>query len=172
MFLNSLLLHWNSLKGDLNFILSISDLLFLKAVNWGIIVHMRKRFYLLLLAIPVICLTNCGKDDDPPPDSPSVININTPTPGTVLLNGTQMQITGDVADNNALETVRVEVRNTATNTVLFQQNNTTGNVLFHIFQWNWNITGINTTTNATVKVTSTDRYGYQVSEEVAVVLVD
>jgi hypothetical protein len=121
---------------------------------------MRKRFYLLLLAIPVICLTNCGKDDDPPPDSPSVININTPTPGTVLLNGTQMQITGDVAVNNALETV------------LFQQNNTTGNVLFHIFQWNWNITGINTTTNATVKVTSTDRYGYQVSEEVAVVLVD
>ena len=134
---------------------------------------MRNTTLTILLLITTIGLVNCGKDEDEkPPDTPSVINITTPTAGTIVLNGTGLQITGDVADDNALETVRAEVRNSTTNTVMYQQNNTTGNVLFYNYQFNWTVAGVSTTTNAVVKITATDRYGYQVSKEVAIVLID
>ena len=134
---------------------------------------MRKRNLAISGLVMGILFLNCNKDDnEAPPDTPSVINIDYPTAGTIYINGTGMEISVDVTDDNALSSVKVEVKNSTTGAVMFQQNNATGIVLFHNFLWNWTVTGINTTTNATVKITATDRYNYQVSKEVAVVLVD
>jgi hypothetical protein len=134
---------------------------------------MRKRNLAIIGLVMAILFMNCNKDDnDAPPDTPSVIDIDAPTAGTIFINGTGMEIRGNVADDNALSSVKVEVRNSTTGAVMYQQNNATGNVLFHNFLWNWTVVGINTTTNATVKIIATDRYNYQVSKEVAVVLVD
>ena len=133
---------------------------------------MRKRF--LLPALGLLFCFSCNKDEEntPPPDMASVITFAAPTAGTIFLNGTQLQVTGTVTDDQALSAVKVEIRNASNGNILYQQNNPTGNVTFYGFTWNWNITGITTQTNAVVKVIATDRYNYQVSKEVAVVLID
>ncbi len=134
---------------------------------------MRNTFCLLAIIALVPALNGCGNDEDTrPPDTPSVINIETPIAGTIFLNGTNLQVKGDVADDNALEFVRLEIKNSSSGQVYYQQNNATGNVLFHNFLWNWTVTGISSSTNVTVKVTAVDRYDYQVSKEVNVVLTD
>lgn len=133
---------------------------------------MRKRF--LLPALGLLLCFSCNKDEEntPPPDMASVITFTAPTAGTIFLNGTQLQVMGTVTDDQALSAVKLEIRNASNGNILFQQNNPTGNVTFYGFTWNWNITGITTQTNAIVKVIATDRYNYQVSKEVAVVLID
>ena len=131
------------------------------------------RIRLLVPAMALVLCIGCSKDEETtPPDSPSVITFTAPTAGTIFLNGTQLQVAGTVTDNQALSAVKVEIRNTSTGNILYQQNNPTGNVGFYGFTWNWTISGITTQTNATVKVIATDRYNYQVSKEVAVVLID
>jgi hypothetical protein len=133
---------------------------------------MRKQLTIISM-LALILFVNCSKDDNnAPPDTPSVINIDSPTAGTIFINGTGLEVSGDVADDNALSSVKVEIRNSSTGAVMYQQNNATGNVLFHNFLWNWTVSGISTTTNAIVKIIATDRYNYQVSKEVAIVLVD
>ena len=77
-----------------------------------------------------------------------------------------------MTDNNALSNARIEIRNTTTNAILYQQNQSTGNVLYYDLNWNWTVTGITSTVNAMIRITVTDRYNYQVTKEVAVVLVD
>jgi hypothetical protein len=133
---------------------------------------MSKRF--LLPSLVLLLGFGCNKEEEntPPPDIASVITFTAPTAGTIFLNGTQLQVAGTVSDDQALSAVKVEIRNASNGSILFQQNNPTGNVIFYGFTWNWNITGITTQTNAIVKVIATDRYNYQVSKEVAVVLID
>lgn len=144
--------------------------IFLKFMH--LIIHMRKGFLLPALLLLLLCC-GCNKDEEnTPPDMASVITFTTPTAGTIFLNGTQLQVTGTVTDDQALSAVKVEIRNASNGTILFQQNNPTGNVIFYGFTWNWNITGITAQTNAIVKVIATDRYNYQVSKEVPVVLID
>ena len=135
---------------------------------------MRRSYYIFLLAGLCILNNGCGdkKDTPPPADTAAVIQYTTPTTGATFLNGTMMQVKGNIIDNNGLSTVKLEVRNTASNTVMYQQNISTGSVTYFDFNFNWTVTGISTPTNATVRVICTDRYNYQVSKDVSVVLTD
>lgn len=136
---------------------------------------MKKILPLLFILTATLMMTGCGKDNDnntPPADSPSVITITTPPAGTIFINGSTLQVRGNVTDNNALSNARIEIRNTTTNAILYQQNQSTGNVLYYDLNWNWTVTGITSTVNAMIRITVTDRYNYQVTKEVAVVLVD
>ncbi len=136
---------------------------------------MKKIYPLVFMLTVVFLITGCSKDNDnntPPADSPSVITITTPPAGTIFINGSTLQVRGNVTDNNALSSARIEIRNTTSNAILYQQNQSTGNVLYYDLNWNWTVTGITSTVNAMIKITVTDRYNYQVTKEVAVVLVD
>jgi len=136
---------------------------------------MKKILPLLFILTATLMMTGCGKDNDnntPPVDSPSIITITTPPAGTIFINGSTLQVRGNVTDNNALSNARIEIRNTTTNAILYQQNQSTGNVLYYDLNWNWTVTGITSTVNAMIRITVTDRYNYQVTKEVAVVLVD
>ncbi len=136
---------------------------------------MKKIFHLLIILTATLVMIGCGKDNNnntPPADSPSIITITTPPAGTIFINGSTLQVRGNVTDNNALSNARIEIRNTTTNAILYQQNQSTGNVLYYDLNWNWTVTGITSTVNAMIRITVTDRYNYQVTKEVAVVLVD
>jgi hypothetical protein len=131
----------------------------------------RKLIVSLLAITASVFYTSCGdKDTDPPADIAGQLTLTLPTSGTIFLNGTTLQVRGNAIDNNGLEFVKVEIRNTTTGAILYQQNIATTNVTYYDFAFNWTVTGITSTTNATVKVIATDRYSYQVFKEVAVVL--
>ena len=128
---------------------------------------MKKILPLLLILTATLMMTGCGKDNDnntPPADSPSIITITTPPAGTIFINGSTLQVRGNVTDNNALSNARIEIRNTTTNAILYQQNQSTGNVLYYDLNWNWSVTGITSTVNAMIRITVTDRYNYQVTK--------
>jgi len=126
-----------------------------------------KKYYLPVLIIFVLISVGCGKKDDaPPPDSPSVITITEPLAGGIYQNGTILQIRGSISDDNSLSNAKVEIKNKNTGVVYFQQNNPTSNVIFYHLMWNWTISGITGPTLASLKITSTDRYSYQVIKEV------
>ena len=136
---------------------------------------MKKIFPLLTILTATLVMTGCGKDNNnntPPADSPSVITITTPPAGTIFINGSTTQARGNVTDNNARSHHSIEIKNTTTPAILYQQNQSTGNVLYYDLNWNWTVTGITSTVNAMIRITVTDRYNYQVTKEVAVVLVD
>lgn len=127
-----------------------------------------------IILFSILLLTGCKKSSNNtvPPDSPSVITITTPPSGTVFLNGSTLQVRGNVSDNNALETVRIEIRSASSSSIYYQQNQPTGNVTYFNLAWNWTVTGITGLTNAIIKITITDRYGYIVTKEIPVVLID
>ena len=75
-----------------------------------------------------------------------------------------------MTDNNGLSTARVEIRNKTTTALLYQQSSTTGSVSFYRFLWNWTITGITTTTIATVKIVARDKQSKEISREIDVTL--
>lgn len=75
-----------------------------------------------------------------------------------------------MTDNNGLSTARVEIRNKTTTALLYQQSSTTGSVSFYRFLWNWTITGITTTTIATVKIVARDKQSNEISREIDVTL--
>jgi len=116
----------------------------------------------------------CSKDDDntTPADSPAVITTTVPAANTTYINGSILQVRGNVTDNNGLSTARVEIKNNATNAILYQQNQSTGNVTYYDLNWDWTVTGITSTVNATVKITVTDRYNNQVTKDIPVTLID
>jgi hypothetical protein len=130
--------------------------------------------FLSAIAAIVFFSAGCSKDDDnnTPADSPGVITITTPAANTTYINGSILQVRGNVTDNNALSTARVEIKNNATNAILYQQNQSTGNVTYYGLNWDWTVTGITSATNATVKITVTDRYNNQVTKDIPVVLID
>ena len=126
----------------------------------------------LLSLSPVF--VSCSKDDDntTPADSPAVITTTVPAANTTYINGSILQVRGNVTDNNGLSTARVEIKNNATNAILYQQNQSTGNVTYYDLNWDWTVTGITSATNATVKITVTDRYNNQVTKDIPVILID
>ncbi len=132
----------------------------------------------ILSSLPVLLITafasiHCNKDDDgPPADSPSIIQVTQPTSGTIYLNGTNLDIQGTIEDANGLTTVKVEVRKAANNESLYEQSLSAGGVTFYNLDRDWTITGITSATNAKVKIIATDRYSYQVTKEVNIVLSD
>ncbi|MEI2737586.1 MAG: hypothetical protein V9F01_02235 [Chitinophagaceae bacterium] len=128
-----------------------------------------------IIAIPLFTflIVACGKDADnstPPANIPGIINITSPSSLAIYLNGTVLKVEGDMTDNNGLAIARVEIRNKTTNAILFQQSSNTGAVSFYRFLWNWTISGITTTTVATVKVIARDKYSNEVTKEVDVTL--
>jgi hypothetical protein len=127
---------------------------------------------LLFLLIIAFLAFNCSKKGSTatPADSPSVITINAPVTGVFVTNGSSLNISGDMTDNNALVSTKVEIKNKNTGTVYNTQSANTGNVTFYHFSWNWTVTGITTLTPAVVRVTSKDRYGYEVFSEVEITL--
>jgi len=135
---------------------------------------MRRSYYIVLLAGLCILNNGCGdkKDTAPPADTAAVIQYTTPSAGATFLNGTTMQVKGNIIDNDGISAVKLEVRNTASNTVMYQQNISTSSVTYFDFNFNWTVAGISSATNATVRVICTDRYSYQVSKDVSVVLTD
>jgi len=132
------------------------------------------RLPLLSLFFMAVCMSiSCKKNSSsttPPADTPSDIQITSPTAGTIGINGTNLRIEGTITDNNVLTSARVEIRNKNSGAVLFQQSSSTGNVTFYRFLWNWTITGITSTIQATIKVTAKDKYLYEVFKEVDIVL--
>lgn len=130
--------------------------------------------FLSIIAAIAIFSSGCSKDDDnnTPADSPAVITTTLPASNTTYINGSILQVRGNVTDNNGLSTARVEIKNNATNAILYQQNQSTGNVSYYDLNWDWTVTGITSATNATVKITVTDRYNNQVTKDIPVILVD
>lgn len=130
--------------------------------------------FLSIIAAIAIFSSGCSKDDDnnTPADSPAVITTTLPASNTTYINGSILQVRGNVTDNNGLSTARVEIRNNATNAILYQQSQSTGNVSYYDLNWDWTVTGITSATNATVKITVTDRYNNQVTKDIPVILVD
>ncbi len=134
---------------------------------------MKNNLLVLLISFTVLGLVNCGdKDPERPADSPSVILLTKPTAGTIYINGTPLLVQGTIEDPDGLANVRVEIRKTGTSTVLFQQSQSAGGVTFYNLNRSWTVTGITSNTDAIVKVVATDRYSYEITKEVAVVLTD
>lgn len=128
---------------------------------------------IITILFSTLLIAGCSKDDDssnPPANIPGTINITSPSSLAIYLNGTVLKAEGDMTDNNGLAIARVEIRNKITNAILFQQSSNTGSVSFYRFLWNWTITGITTTTIATVKVIARDKYSNEVTKEVDVTL--
>lgn len=129
-----------------------------------------------LFTLTAICIfaAGCSKDDNntTPADSPALITTTLPAVNTTYFNGSILQVRGNVTDNNGLSTARVEIKNNTTNAILFQQNKSTGNVTYYDLNWDWTVTGITSATNATVKITVTDRYNNQVTKDIQVILID
>ena len=111
---------------------------------------------------------NCNKDSGTniPADTAATIDITTPITGLSYLNGSNLSITGTIADNDVLATAKVEVRNKTTNAILFQQTDNTGNVGFYRYTWNWTISGITGPTPGNVKIISKDKYGRETSKDI------
>ena len=130
------------------------------------------RITLVISLISFVCLsTSCKKKGNTTePEVPSVITITTPTAGTVYINGSGLRVTGNMTDDNVLSVAKVEIRNKVSGTVYNTQSSTTGNVGYFGFDWAWTVTGITTTTQATVKVTAKDKLGNEVYTEVDVTL--
>ncbi|HMU46967.1 MAG TPA: hypothetical protein PKC72_11395 [Chitinophagaceae bacterium] len=130
---------------------------------------MSLKFYAMLF-ITVLLFGSCKKDSATEPEVATIINITSPATLAIYLNGSNLTIEGDMSDDNVLSQARVEIRNKSTNAILFQQASSTGNVGFYRFLWNWTITGITTTTMATVKVIAKDKLSNEVSKEVDITL--
>ncbi len=133
----------------------------------------RSRFFILFIFVSFISL-NCKKSSSnsnpPPADSPSDIQIDFPHTGVTYTNVFPLVVSGIIIDNNTVATAKVEIKNKTTGAVLFQQTSSAGNIALYRFSWNWTVTGITVTTPATVKITSTDFYNYQVSKELDITL--
>lgn len=130
---------------------------------------MHKVVFILLFSLS---LTACKKDNDKEPDVPAVITIASPITGTIFLNGTALQIRGNVTDNNVLASVQCTIRNTTTNSTLYSRTINTGNVGFFDFGQDWAITGITGLTPARLIITTTDKLGYTATKEVNIQLTD
>ena len=100
---------------------------------------MRIALYLISLSL---FFAACKKDNAKETDVPAVITLNAPIAGTIILNGTSLQIRGNATDDNVLASINCTVRNTNTNAVLYSRTLTTGNVGFFDFSQDWNVTGI------------------------------
>jgi hypothetical protein len=114
---------------------------------------------------------NCKKSSTTtttPADIPGSINLTEPVANTTYQNGDILKVQGDMTDNNVLSSAKVEIRNKATNAILFQQTTLTGNQTFFRFLWNWTVTGVTVDFIATVKVTAVDKLSNQVITEVDV----
>ncbi len=133
---------------------------------------MKTKFRFGVLAILMVTfLFSCKKDPDEGGTShPTEIVIDIPTNGQIVLNGTNLRVEGSVTDNNVIANVSVQVRNKATGAVLFSSNTTTPSVTFYRYVFNWAVSGVSTTTVATVKVTGKDVGGGESFKEVDVTL--
>lgn len=128
-------------------------------------------FYsLLIFGIGTSCSKSSGGNTTPPDSSPSDIVIDLPTAGTIVLNGTNLTITGTITDNNNLSQAKVEIRNKTTNALYNSQISSTGTVSFYRYTWNWTVTGITGPTPGIVRVIAVDRYGYIVYKDVDITL--
>jgi hypothetical protein len=127
-----------------------------------------------IIAAFISLASGCSKNDNnsTPADSPAIITTTSPAPNTTYINGSVLQIRGNVTDNNGLKTAKVEIKNNANSSILYQQNQSTGNVTYFDLNWDWTLTGITTLVNATVRITITDRYNNQVTKDIPVVLID
>lgn len=125
---------------------------------------------ILVTFFSILMFTNCKKNNSPEPDVPGEITITYPTPLVIFINGSVLKVEGEMTDNNVLSLARVEIRNKTTNAILFQQSNTTGNVGYFFFQWNWTVTGITSTTQAIIKVFAKDKLSNEVSKEIEITL--
>lgn len=134
---------------------------------------MKKVLGLIFIFSLLIFSTNCKKDNGgtTQTDTPSVIVITVPTPGTVVLNGSVLKIEGEITDNNNLSTANVVVRNKTSGAILFQQSATTGSVSFYRFLWNWTVSGVSSTITATIRVTAKDKLNNEVFKEIEVSLI-
>ena len=133
---------------------------------------MMRLSILVSLLFLSICFISCKKSNSntPPADQPGNVDITTPVANSIYDNGLVLKTEGGMSDGNGLSTAKVEIRNKATNAILFQQTSTTGNVTLYHFLWNWTVTGISGVITATVKVTATDNLNNQVFKEVDVTL--
>ena len=134
----------------------------------------RLRFFILLIFVSLSSLT-CSKksssnSNPPPADSPSDIQIDFPHTGVIYTNGFPLVVSGIIIDNNTVASAKVEIKNKNTGAIYYQQTSSAGNIALYRFSWSWTVAGITVTTPATVKITSTDYYNYQVSKEIDITL--
>lgn len=127
-----------------------------------------KSFFFAFAVLAIFIAASCNKDSgsSTPADTAATIDITTPTTALIYINGSNLSITGTIADNDVLATAKVEVRNKTTNAILFQQTDNTGNVGFYRYTWNWTISGITGPTPGNVKIISKDKYGRETSKDI------
>lgn len=134
-----------------------------------------KKHKIIFLAVALFLIfAGCKKDsnnNNNTVDSPSVIQLTTPTASTILLNGTTLQVRGNITDVNGLSSAKLEIKN-STGTILYQVNTPTGSVTYFNLNWDWLITGITTLTPATLTVTATDYNSKQISKQINITLID
>ena len=130
---------------------------------------MRIALYIISLSL---FFAACKKDNAKETDVPAVITLNAPVAGTIILNGTSLQIRGNATDDNVLASINCTVRNTNTNAVLYSRTLTTGNVGYFDFAQDWNVTGIVGLVSARLTVTTTDKVGYAATKTVDFQLTD
>lgn len=129
---------------------------------------MRYCLYLLVL----VWAGSCNKDDggSNTPDNLSVITLTTPTAGFIYLNGGTLRVEGNIVDYDKISTARLQVKNKTTGAVLYEQTASAGNITTYFFLWNWTISGISASTQATVTVTARDFRNFEISKAVDVTL--
>lgn len=123
---------------------------------------MRKIFYALLL---ITVTTGCKKETSTP-NLAATINILSPLTIDIYPNGTPLDVTGNMEDNNDIVQARVEIRNKTSGAIYYQQSTSVSNLSQYNFSWTWNVTGITGVTTATVKVICKDKQGNEEFEEV------
>jgi hypothetical protein len=125
-----------------------------------------------LAVVISIVFSSCSKDSgsSTPADTAAVIDLTAPTAGTIFLNGSSIGVDGTVIDNNVLSTVSVTIKNKNTSAILYSSTTSTGANTFYRFHWAWTVTGISSTTPASLTITSKDKYNYESTRSIDFVL--
>lgn len=121
---------------------------------------LRFRGVLFLLVVGFILLFSaCEKDHDHNHDvvdtEKPVINLSTPRVKDTFKNGDTIRIAGTVTDNESLHVLTVEIKNNATNAVLFTESPTVHDLLTYTLATRWKA-NVSMHTDATLTITAQD----------------
>lgn len=127
----------------------------------------------LSLSLVLLLLAACSKNSgggSSTPDNLSVITLSSPSTGLIYLNGGNLKVEGDMVDYDKVASARVQIKNKTSGAVLYEQSVNAGNITTYFFLWNWTISGITASTQATVTVTCRDLRNFEISKAVDVTL--
>ena len=135
---------------------------------------MKNTFFLLLAAFAFLGFSGCSKsnnNNNNSSDISSIIQITSPTPASIYINGSTLQVRGNISDPNGLSSAKLVVK-ANTGMLLYQTETPTGSVTYYNLNWDWPITGITTSTPVTLTVTAKDYNSKLISKDVSFTLTD